>query len=180
MESVLEKLHNDHIGFDKLLNFLEVQLRLLEDFEISDLSTILDAVRYMKEYSDYVHHPLEDTIYKYFLEHYELEHEYIHELLREHDDMPVLTDRLFEALQNALAGFPQNREELCTILGEYISIQRKHIDREESHVYPMMNFKLTEKDWQEIDNIIARVDDPLFGDKIHESYQRLFQQIMSQ
>lgn len=180
MEAVLEKLHNDHINFDKLLNILEGHLRLLEDCEASDLDTVLDAVRYMKEYPDCVHHPMENTIFKYFLEHYEQAHEHIHDLLLEHDDMPLLTDRLFEALQSASAGFPQEREELCTILGEYISVQRKHMDREEANVYPVLNSKLTKKDWQQIDRDIAKVEDPLFGEDVHESYQRLLAQIMSQ
>lgn len=180
MEAILEKLHQDHINFDRLLNVLEGQLHLLEDCEVSDLDTTLDAVRYMKEYPDYVHHPMENTIFEYFLEHYDHTHEHIQGLLVEHDDMPLLTDRLFEALQNALAGFPQEREELCTILGEYISVQRKHIDREEAHVYPMLNSRLDKKDWQQIDRAIAEVEDPLFGKDVHESYQKLLAQIMSQ
>ena len=179
MEAILEKLHEDHINFDKLLNILEGQLHLLEDCEVSDLDTTLDAVRYMKEYPDCVHHPMENTIFKYFLEHYEHEHEHIHDLLLEHDDMPLLTDRLFEALQNALAGHLQERGELCAILKEYISIQRKHIDREEAHVYPMLDSKLGKEDWQQIDRVIAKVEDPLFGKDVHESYQRLLAQIMS-
>lgn len=180
METILEKLHNDHINFSKLLTFLEEQLRLLEDCEVSNLGATLDAIRYMKEYPDYVHHPLENTVFRYFLEHYEQEHENIDELLHEHDEMPVLTERLLEALQNALAGLPQEREELCTILGEYISVQKKHMDQEEVHVYPALGSNLNERDWQEIDDGLARVEDPLFGGKVQESYQRLFQQIMSQ
>lgn len=179
MEAILQKLHNDHINFDKLLNVLEGQLHLLEDCEVSDLDTALDAVRYMKEYPDHVHHPMENIIFRYFLEHYDPAHERIHDLLLEHDDMPLLTDRLFEALQNALAGVPQEREELCKILGEYISIQRKHIDREEAHVYPLLDSRLDKEDWQQIDRGIAKVEDPLFGKDVHESYQRLLAQIMS-
>ncbi len=179
MQAILEKLHNDHINFDRLLSTLEGQLRLLEDCETSDLDTTLDAVRYMKEYPDYVHHPMENTIFEYFQTHYEQANEHIHDLLAEHDDMPQFTDRLFEALQNAMAGFPQEREELCAILGEYISIQRKHMDREEVYVYPMINSRFNEEDWKQIDSVIAKVEDPLFGKDVHESYQRLFAQIMN-
>ncbi len=179
MEAILQKLHDDHINFDKLLNVLEGQLHLLEDCEVPDLDTALDAVRYMKEYPDHVHHPMENTIFRYFLEHYEPTHERIHDLLLEHDDMPQLTDRLFEVLQNALAAVPQERQELCAILEEYISIQRKHIDREEAHVYPMLDSKLGKEDWQQIDRVIAKVEDPLFGKDVHESYERLLSQIMS-
>lgn len=180
METILEKLHNDHINFSKLLTFLEEQLRLLEDCELSNLGATLDAIRYMKEYPDYIHHPLEDIVFKYFLEHYGQERENINELLHEHDAMPVLTEKLLEALQNALTGVAQEREELCTVLREYISVQRKHMSQEEVQVYPALNANLNEKDWQAMDNYLAQAEDPLFGGKVQESYQRLFQQIMNQ
>ncbi len=180
MNSILEKLHRDHINFSKLLAFLEQQLHLLEDCKISNLDATLDAVRYMKEYPDYIHHPLEDIVFRYFLEHYGSGHENIDELLHEHEGMPALTERLLESLQNALAGLPQEREELCTILEEYISVQRKHMDQEEVHVYPVLDSNFSKKDWQEIDNDLARAEDPLFGEKVQESFQRLFQHIMSQ
>ena len=179
MKTILEKLHSDHINFSKLLRFLQQQQHLLEECKISDLAGMYDAVRYMKEYPDYVHHPLEDVVFRYFLKHHGQQHESIGELLHEHEGMPALTERLLEALQNAQGGLPQDREELCKMLEEYISVQRKHMDEEEAHVYPVLNSSLSPRDWQEIDDDLARVEDPLFGKKVQESYRRLFQQIMN-
>ena len=67
MKNILNKLHNDHINFSKLLAFLEKQHHLLEDCIRSDLSSTLDAIKYMKEYPDYVHHPLENIVLNIFL-----------------------------------------------------------------------------------------------------------------
>lgn len=180
MNTILEKLHSDHINFSKLLAFLEQQLGLLEDCKISNLDAMLDAVRYMKEYPDQIHHPLENIVFKYFLEHYSQQHASINELLHEHDEMPALTEKLLEALQNAVLGLPQEREKLCALLTEYISVQREHMDEEEVHVYPSLNSCLSTSDWQEIDNELAATADPLFGEKVQHSYQNLYRQIMSQ
>ena len=46
---------------------LEQQLLQLEDCKKCDLSATHDAIRYMKEYADYAHHPLENIVFKYFL-----------------------------------------------------------------------------------------------------------------
>lgn len=178
MKNILNKLHNDHINFSKLLAFLEKQYHLLEDCERSELSSVLDAIKYMKEYPDYVHHPLENVVFKYYLDRYEGAHEKITELLHEHEEMPLLTNKLIDMLEGALADVPQSREELCTYLDEYISIQKEHMNEEEVQVYPVLSSKLDENDWKNIDTEFAHVEDPLFGEKVEKSYQGLIQQIV--
>lgn len=179
MKDLLNKLHNDHINFTKLLTFLEKQHHLLEDCERSDLGSILDAIKYMKEYPDYIHHPLENVVFKYFLENHKEAHEKIVELLHEHEEMPLLTEKLLEMLQGALADIPQNRDELCSYLKEYISIQKEHMNQEEVYVYPIVNSKLGEKDWEKINTELAHVEDPLFGKAVEKSYQGLLKQIVT-
>jgi len=178
MKNILNKLHNDHMNFIKLLTYLEKQYHLLEDFERSELSSVLDAIKYMKEYPDCIHHPLENIVFKYYLDHYEEAHEKITELLHEHEEMPLLTNKLIDMLQGALADIPQRHDELCRCLEKYISLQKKHMNEEEAHVYPILDSTLNENDWNKIDNELAYVEDPLFGEKVKKSYQGLIQQIV--
>ena len=178
MKPILDKLHNDHKNFSKLLFFLEKQLQLLKNNRHSDFSLTLDAIKYMKEYPDYVHHPLEDIVFKYFIKHHEEAHDKITELLHEHDEMPKLTETLLEMLEGVLAEVPQNREELCAYLNKYITIQKEHMNQEEAHVYPILNSKLDEQDWVRIDSELANIEDPLFGKNVEKSYQGLLQQIV--
>ena len=178
MENILEKLHKDHLNFIKLLEYLEQQYHLLEDCMRSDLSSTLDAIKYMKEYPDYVHHPLENIVFKYFIENYSEAHDEIVELVHEHEEMPHLTNKLLEMLEGALADVPQSREELSVYLKEYISVQKEHMNQEEAHVYPILNEKLDEKDWKRINSELAHIEDPLFGKRVEKSYQELLQQIV--
>ena len=179
MQPILDKLHNDHINFFKLLTFLEEELHLLEECEDCDLTSTLDAIKYMKEYPDFVHHPLEDVVFKYFLEHHEEAHEKIVELLHEHDEMPKLTEKLLNMLEGVLAEVPQKREDICDNLKKYISIQKEHMDLEEAYVYPVINSTMNENDWNNIDSELAHVEDPLFGKNVEKAYQGLLQQIVS-
>ncbi len=178
MNHILNKLHEDHKNFSKLLSFLEHQLYLLEKCENSDLSTTLDAIKYMKEYPDNVHHPLENIVFKYFLDHHEQAREEITELLHEHEGMPILTENLLRMLEGALADVPQKREELCSCLKKYISIQKEHMQQEEAYVYPILNSILDESDWGKIDSELAHIEDPLFSRKAEKTYQGLLQRII--
>ena len=179
MKPIIDKLHNDHINFIKLLEFLENQQYLLKNCQQTDLQSILDAVRYMKEYPDLVHHPLENVVFKYFLDNHDEVHSELKTLLHEHDELPMLTDRLMEMLQSALAEVPQKREELYRYLNEYISVQKEHMNREESLVYPTINSVLNNDDWENIKSELEFAKDPLFGDKVKKSYQALLQNIIS-
>ena len=178
MKPILDKLHTDHKNFIKLLNFLEKQLEILKNCGRSDFELTLDAIRYMKEYPDLIHHPLENVVFKYFLEHHKEVYDELTALLHEHEEMPALTERLLEMLQNTLSGVPQERERLCSYLKEYITKQVEHMNREEAQVYPVINSTLTDKEWSEIKSDLENVDDPLFGENIKKSYQALLQKVV--
>ncbi|MFK7815629.1 MAG: hemerythrin domain-containing protein [Gammaproteobacteria bacterium] len=178
MKPIIDKLHDDHINFITLLGFLENQQHLLKSCQQTDLEAVLDAIRYMKEYPDLVHHPLENVVFKYFLEnHDEMYHE-LKALLHEHDELPVLTDRLMEMLQSALADVPQKREDLYRYLQEYVAVQKEHMSREEALVYPTIKSVLNNNDWENINSELAFIKDPLFGDSVKKYYQALLQKVI--
>lgn len=177
MKNVLDKLHNDHKNFSQLLNFLEQELNQLKQCEHAELELILIAIRYMKEYPDHIHHPLENVVFHYFLDHYQEEHQAIADLLDEHESMPLLTETLLKMVQYALMDEPIKREKLCNYLEEYITTQKQHMDIEEARVYPVLKSTMREEDWNQIDSELAEVNDPLFGRLIKESYKPLFNYI---
>ena len=177
MSTILDKLHNDHKNFSKLLVFLEHQLNLLENFEKSDLTTMLEAIEYMKNYPDLVHHPLENIVFKYYLDHYDKDNKDLQALLVEHEEMPVLTDDLLGILECILADVPQERKVLCDSLAAYIAAQKEHMNNEEASIYPMLSSTLNEQDWNNIDSELTDVEDPLFGRQVAKSYQRLSKHI---
>ena len=179
MKSIIEKLHKDHVNFIKLLGFLEDQQQYIENYQRTDLEAMLNAIRYMREYPDLVHHPLENVVFNYTLSHYDEVHSELVSLLHEHDEMPELTNKLIEMLQNAIADVPQKREELSRYLGEYIAVQKNHMNREEALVYPAINSVLTDNDWGNISSELELVKDPLFGPSVKKSYQDLLQNVIS-
>ena len=177
MSKILDKLHNDHKNFSKLIVFLEKQLCLLEDCESSDIVTTLNAIKYMKQYPDVVHHPLENIVFEYYLKHHQQVRKEVQHLLEEHQEMPMLTDRLLTTLEAVLADEPQDRQILCDNLRAYISVQKEHMNQEEASVYPVLNSTLDDQDWENIKSELAEVEDPLFGQQVEQSYRALLQHI---
>ena len=174
MMVILDNLHNDHINFSKVLSFLELQLKKLKACDEADLELILLAIQYMKEYPDQIHHPYENIVFRYYLEHYPDEHDAIKALIEEHDEMPSLTLRLLEMLQAILVDEPQSREVLCKFLDQYIKTQKAHMDIEEESVYPLLKSCMHKDDWRQVDNSLGDMNDPVFGKSIKSIYQPLF------
>ena len=178
MKSILKKLHTDHKNFIKLLAFLELQSKLMKECKHPDYELILKAIQYMKEYPDLVHHPLEDVVFNYFLEHHQVVHDKLNALLNEHKEMPELTEQLLEKLQSVISGFPQNRKELCNELNVYIDRQKQHMNYEEGSVYPVIKLKMTDTDWKNIKSDLSKINDPLFGGIVEKNYQSLLDQVI--
>ena len=177
MHKILAKLHKDHMNFAKLIAFLDKQLTLLEDCKHPDIVTTLDAIKYMKNYPDVVHHPLENVVFEYYLKNYQEVREEVLQLLEEHQEIPVLTDKLLATLEAVLADEPQDRQVLCNNLKAYLSIQKEHMDSEEASIFPMLDSKLDDKDWENIKSELADVEDPLFGKQVGQTYRALQQHI---
>lgn len=179
MQPILEKLHKDHKNFFMLLEYLEQQAKFLKDCDRIDLELILDSLRYMREYPDFIHHPLEDVVYKYVLEHFDEVHNELVFLLHEHDELPELTNKLIEMIQAASASEPQDREKLYKYLTDYISTQKEHMNKEENPVYPVIDSTLSDRDWNNIISKLEFAQDPMFGDRAKRCYQELLQKVIS-
>ena len=70
---------------------------------------------------------------------------------------------------------------VAAALEQFIALQQKHLDYEESTVFPLLRRSLTEDDWRHLEHNWAHmtVDDPLFGREIAERYQDLATQLLA-
>lgn len=179
MNNLLDKLHNDHKNFIRLLTYIEHQLQIIKDCDLVDFQTIQFSIEYMKDYSDVIHHPQENIIFKYFIEHYDLNHNVIHGLMDEHEIMPTLTEKIIDMLECVISDVPISRAEFCEKLSEYINIQKNHMDHEESDVYPILYKEMTTEDWKALTSQYEDINDPLFGHPENKKYQELLNNINS-
>lgn len=174
METILDTLHNDHVNFIKLLIFIENEIDKIKKCELVDFETMLLCMKYMKEFPDAIHHPLENILFEYYLKHYDDHRDEINALFHEHEEMPVLTENILHMLQSVLAEEPISRDALCENLSKYIDIQKSHMNHEESVIYPVLYSAMKDNDWKKLHDLKEVSVDPLFGKNKKESYQSLF------
>lgn len=180
MHSILDSLHRDHKNFARLLDFLSEQLALIQSEGLPDMELLLDIVGYIESYPDLVHHPTEDTIFTHFLtKHDGADAAIVEYLMDEHRQLRELTAALRSTLDGILHDTPLQRESLAQQLNEFIDRQWKHLNAEESAVFPLLDRTLSEEDWRAIAAHLPELADPLFGEDLQQQFRSLYERVRS-
>ena len=181
MNRIMAELHQDHTHLSRLLNMLERHVKVLLNDGDPDLNMMIDIVEYIRSYSDLFHHPKEDKVYGIFKKRTNEGADIVDSLLDDHQHIPEVTLEFQQLLNSALSGaFVVSRDDLSKKITNFINIQRKHLNTEEKKLFPLINKTLKESDWAELEASIQEKSDPLFGTKIEESYESLYQTIKGQ
>jgi len=130
---------------------------------------------YIQEYPEQIHHPLEDMIYSILLERAE-DVEFVQELITEHTLLEDVTRRLRASLESLSSG-TVSKEDLKRQLSEFLVGQRQHIYIEEVEVYPLVKSVLTREDWKQLQSMAPLLDEPMFGRRTRDDYERLYREI---
>lgn len=175
--SILRALQRDHVNFGRVLDMLREELALVDTDSSPDFELIKDALEYLQEYGNRYHHPKEDAIYEYHLEHHDKGWLNIDKLLDEHSKLERLTEELRLATEGMLHDVVTKRKDYVEKLRTFIESQGKHIEVEEMHVFPMIRDAFSEADWVAVEQQWPTPDDPLFGAEVKEPLRSLYSRI---
>jgi hemerythrin-like domain-containing protein len=165
----------------KLLNVLNEQRALIEDGEVPDLAIMQDIARYMHEYSDVSHHAKEDVIYGKLATIDEVQKSDIVNLLIDHEASSKKTEALTQCIESTMQDPSRDNLEMLKLRCEdYITSMNRHMDHEESQVFPLILETLSEDDWADIINDIQPANDPLFGQLVAQKYENLMNAISNE
>lgn len=177
MKDVLDKLHQDHINAARLLDLYEKQLEVMKEGGNPDYLFMLDIMKYMNNYPDIVHHPLEEIIFEKLETRNNKISQTIGRIYKEHSEIDDMGDVLAEALSKIASGEITSLPDFRENSENYLQLMRSHMDLEESKIFPEIRNLLTESDWETIDLYLAEQKDPLFGEKVEEEYRELYKSI---
>jgi len=166
-------LEHDHIL--RKLNLLEMQYLDLCRGKTPDFSLMRSIIVYIQEYPEKIHHPLEDMIFSILLERLD-DAEFVQELITEHTRLEAVTRKLRESIE-LLMSDSVSREELMQQLSDFLVGQRRHIFYEETEVYPLVQSVLTKEDWKRLQFAVPVLDEPMFGRRTRDDYERLYREI---
>jgi hemerythrin-like domain-containing protein len=177
MATDLATLSTDHRRFSRLLDLFDRHIENFHKGETEDHQVMLEIVRYMTEYTDTYHHPKEDLMMQRLVRLDPTFRCAADELVRQHERIASAGDRLLNALKAVVAEDIVPRAAVEEAARQYTVSMRKHMEIEEEKLFPAAMRLLREVDWDAINALIARCDDPLFDACGEQRYQALFEHI---
>lgn len=181
MHMIMKGLQKDHQNLAKVLGIMELQLERIAEGDDAALALMLDASNYIQSYPDLIHHPKENKVFEVFKYRSNEEADTFSKLTQQHKDMPDTTVKFKEMLDEAINGLGFiSREDLVKKIQDYLELEKEHMNLEESVVFPLINETLEDKDWKLLEELIKADLDPLFTDKIEDTFENLYQSIKAQ
>ncbi len=175
MSEIIRQLHIDHVNVSKLLDVLEQEIELFHNEGTPDYALMSDAMHYMVNYPDLIHHPTEDLIFEKLKDRNPDTNAEVDRLVAEHKVLADKSAQFLESLRRIENETTMvSREAMTTQAVDYISMLRKHMSIEEDQIFPQVNEILGDKDWQEIDATMGAKEDPVFGKVVSEEYRTLY------
>lgn len=169
----LKKLQSEHAYSKSLLDIASESQALLAANEEPDLDILEEVLHYLADYPQDYHHPREDLMFKRMIAKDAKTKKVIEPLLRDHEAMHGDNHELHSLVYRAKAGKYVSKKKLAGELQRFLTDYKKHMQEEETKVFPLAVKTLTQKDWDDLAEGMEAIQDPLFGTRVQRRYQRL-------
>ncbi len=179
MTQILDRLHQEHKQISKLLDLLDDILAMFHRGQEPDYEILSELLQYMEEYSDQIHHPVEEVI----REHLRLAGQnqpYLDVLTRQHEALNEMTRNFRQAVEGVVNGEVQRRDQVEAYGREMVTTLRHHLNLEETEAFPLARQVLKEADWAAIKEEVARTIDPRLSETDLQRIRTLVQHLTSQ
>ncbi|MGR5067856.1 hemerythrin domain-containing protein [Vibrio alfacsensis] len=174
---MLERIRREHGYMVRLLAILRHKLKEIQQEHPINYSLVSEIVDYLSNHSEKIHHPKEDILYHYFLEHYG-QQKNIENLELEHQELAEKTKQFALVVDMILQDAVVPQEMFARQLEDFITSQKRHLDMEERKILPLIEALFTTEDWQYVESQWQEnEDDPVFGDTIADRYKQLAERV---
>jgi len=173
---LIESIYKEHGYINRIIRLLENKLVQLEQEKDINYSVIREAVDYLSSFAERNHHPKEDMIYQYYIEHYG-EHESLNNLLTEHHTLSQETESFSITIDMILQDAIVPKEVFKTHLKAFTHRVKRHLELEEKETLPFLKSHLTTLDWAYLEEKWVDIDDPVFGSIIDKRYVELAEKV---
>ncbi|WP_339676523.1 hemerythrin domain-containing protein [uncultured Zhongshania sp.] len=177
-QKVMHRLRSEHTYIGTLREAMSVEINKLTRRTEPDLVMLRDMLRYLMEYPDVHHHPLEDQLFAKLATHRDGVRSEVVELLAEHKDLARESVHLYHKLDALVLGDEKLQKNLLRAsLTDFLELYGEHVRREETIVFPAAEALLSPEEWRDIARKLHTIDDPVFGMSVSEQYARLRRRI---
>jgi len=178
VNNIVESLKDDHRYMVKLLYQLEQQIKSMSGLtgQALNLDLLLEIVDYIKQYPEICHHPIEEKMFEMIKQKPMgfTDIALIEKVIDEH----VMLDALAELLEIKIGECLVGRCSQASLLRTgkmFLQQQLKHIDCEQSYIFPLCKQHFEEDDWHQLQLVI---DDIMSKEDNLEIYQKMREKIV--
>lgn len=180
--AMLTRLNEDHRRLARVLNAFELECLALNSDAGPDFELLRDILDYVQSFPDTIHHPAEDALFDYLQQNASLsagEEALIADNRAQHEELIESTRILLKMIDRVFAAADLDLAYLKLTMNSYLVEQRRHMEFENSRLFPLAEKRLSEPDWKVIEIQLAQARDPLF-DAYDEQYEALRRYIETQ
>jgi hemerythrin-like domain-containing protein len=170
---IIERLSQEHRNIEKLLAILERELEIFDRGGRPDYEVVHAVLSYFEVYPEVYHHPQEDLVFAKLRIRDPTAAAKIGDLAGEHRKGAERLRRVLHAVDNVLAGQEVLRQNVDTVVRDFIEQERRHMMMEDRYFFPVAITALKPEDWAEIASAVTLHKDPLFSDLAEERFDGL-------
>jgi hemerythrin-like domain-containing protein len=170
---IIEHLSQEHRNIEKLLAVLERELEVFDRGDRPDYEVIRAVISYFEVYPEAYHHPQEDRVLAKLKARDPIAAARVGDLAWEHHQGVERLRRLAHTIESVLADAEMVRQDVDTIVRDFIAHERHHMAREDRDFFPAALNALKPEDWTEIAAAVTGRKDPLFSDDTEAQFDAL-------
>ncbi len=171
-----DELMDEHRVIERMLEVLSRAGNKLEKGESVDSKLFPEAVDFLQNFADKCHHSKEEQwLFKKMMERgVSGEVGPIAVMMREHQDGRAHVQNMDRLSKGKMSKVTM--EGLVKASRAYVDLLTKHIQKEESVLYPMANQLLDQEDQIELEKGFSEVEEKVMGPGVHERYHRMIEE----
>ena len=175
---IIERLSREHRNVETLLAVLEHELEIFDRGDRSDYQVIRGIIYYFELYPELYHHPLEELVFAKLKLRDPAAAAKVGDLALEHQKGAERLRRVAQAVESVLADREILRQNVDTIVRDFIEYERRHIMMEDRDFFPAALKALEPQDWKEIASTLTNHEDPLFSEAAEEMFDAVRARIL--
>ena len=175
---ILADLHEDHRNMAVMLDLLARETERIGEGDEPDYELMDDIMRYMTIYSDAVHHPKEDILYKAMRTENPDLAAGLERIAPEHSEIALLGKTLRNDIEAVASGAVVRRDRIIADATDYVHRLRKHMAWEEEDLFRRADTLVTDESLMLVDIAHLDISDPVFGPERARSFANLMQNIL--
>jgi hemerythrin-like domain-containing protein len=169
----LDDLRAEHCFMSRLLDMLEIQVRVVAEDKSPDRELLLEIAQYFAGFPDLFHHPKEDLIFRRLAALHPEALETVQALASDHEEGGRELKRFIRAVVKLVLDPEADQDRFLSAALAFMESERRHMAWEEKSFFKIAEKALSLQDWEAIDERLRAFINPICQREARIRYERI-------